>query len=338
MELGGLNLKRIVPHGVIPGLLARVHEDIDYNKLLAETTKYGGEGDDVSYMMKLDNVSTASQVGGANVWTDNIIPPSATFDQILIPYYSIWAKYNTNPMTENKLNKLGVGVSEKRLKEALCLTSMNQRRAHGTLFGYDNTQTQGIYNNAISTIALPNDSNSQANLSSYVPGELAEFIISILRDMQNVSWNRLKPIIIVANIDAINYIRSKIVPYSAYFQQGSTQTVAVMANNITNEFAGFSIDYVECSYMKGRGTGGKDVLMFIAPGLSKQESSDRKATNFIDSIADNQYMNTFIDEPLELQEGTNPPVYNVQDNWLRSVVSPGIVLRKEAVRIVEYEY
>ena len=333
-----MNFERIFPHAKAPGIIGKLYESIEYNAVIGKRTNYGTRGDDVLYVTLADEISANSVVGGSSIWRKDIPKNDGTLRQMAVPYYEVQTSFTTNINEEAKFDKLGVGKSLVEFKKIISLQAMAQRRAHITFFGADASENQGLFNAASETTSLPADSASNDKLTTYIPGELMEFLVSQARELGNLSYNMLKPIVIVAPIDAINYIRSKIVPLTAYQEKGAgTSSIAKIFENVVYDMNGLNVKLVPCSYMKGKGASNTDVMLIVAPGVEIPEE-DRDSTGYFNTVSAHDYVNTFIDDALEYEEYQNPEMYQSHEWVMNSIYTPAYTVRADAIRAIEYNY
>lgn len=330
------NLKRLFPNAVLPNVFSKLFENIEYQKTLGMQSKHGARGIDALYGLTIDNISSSATVGTASTWMNNEHKNEATIGQIEAPYYKIKSAFQTTADSEAKFGRMGGNISEVELKRAITFQAMAQRKAYLTFFGAN--KKEGLFNSAGTTSSLPADTAGATKLSSYIAGELLEFLAGEIRTIQNISYNMLKPLVIVAPLDAINYLKSKVVPLTNYQQKGAgTDSVASALESIIFDMNGLQVEFVSCSYLKGKGTSGKDVMLLIAPGLTDEELG-RDSTAYLNSAIKNNDVNTFMDEGLPLTETTNPSINGVNSWFVEHITTAGICVRQEAIRKIEYEY
>lgn len=332
-----MNFERIFPHASAPGLIQKLYEPIKYNAVIGKKTKYGSRGDDVLYRMKVEEISANSVVGGSSTWRKDIPKNDGVLGQMAIPYYKVQSSFTTNIDEETKFSKLGIGKSIIEFKKAITLQAMAQRRAHITFFGADASENQGLFNASSETVVLPADSGNNTELSSYIPSELFDFLVSQVREVSNLSYNMLKPIVIVAPINAINYLKSKLIPVSSYIKDSSSLTIAQVFENVIYDMNGMNVEFVPCSYMAGKGSGNKDVMLIVAPGV-EAEAEDRDSTAYFNSFSSDDFVNTFIDDALEYEEYQNPEINQAKEWVMTSIYTPAYTVRADAIRSIEYEY
>ena len=334
------NMKRIFPNVVLPGVVSKLYEKIDYKKVLGDITKQGARGIDAVYKLVLDNTSSNTNVGTASTWMNNIAKNEASLSQIEAAYYKIMSSIQTTTDSEAKFEQIGADISEYELKKAITFQAMAQRKAHITFFGANPNGKEGLFNNVSETTALPQDSGTNETLTSYIPGELLDTLASEIRQIQNLSYNMLKPLVIVAPLNAINYLKSKVVPLADYQQKGAgTSSIADTLGDIVYDMNGLRIEFVACSYLAGKGTSGKDVMLFVAPGITQEEAeSGKDSTAYLNNVLKDNYINTIMDEALPLTETINPSINGVNSWFVEHIITPGIFLRSEAIRALEYSY
>ena len=193
-----MNFDRIFPHAIDPDWASNLYESIDYNAAIGKRTNYGELGVDVLYKMLVDNISANTVVGGSSIWRNDIVKNDGSFRQMAIPYYSVQTSYTVNPKEEAKFSKIMLGKSIYDFKDSISLQAMGQRRGHIVFFGADASENQGLFNAASETTSLPTDSGSHTTLTTYIPGELMEFLVSQVRAVSDLSYNMLRPTVIVA--------------------------------------------------------------------------------------------------------------------------------------------
>ncbi len=333
-----MNFERIFPHAVAKGIVKKLYESIDYNAAIGKRTNWGSRGVDVLYHMMADEISANTVVGNSSIWRRDIPANDGTLKQMAIPYYKVQTSYTVDADSEAHFEKLDLGISEQEFKRAISIQSMGMRRAHIVFFGADATEKQGLFNASSETTALPADSASNTKLTTYIPGELLDFLVAQIRKISDLSYNMLKPITIVAPIDAINYLRSKIVPLTNYQEKGAgTSSIAKVFENIVYDMNGINVKLVPCSYMKGKGSGSKDVMLIIAPGIEVKEE-EMGSTAYFNNVGQDDYVNTFMDDALEFQEYPNPEIDEVRKTVFTSIYTPAYSVRADAIRSIEYTY
>ena len=333
-----MNFQRIFPHAKSPNLIQKLYERINYNAVIGKRTKYGSRGDDVLYVTKVEEISMNSVVGGSSIWRRDIPKNDGVLGQMAIPYYKVQSSFTVNRDDEEKFSKLGINKSLFEFKKQITIQSMNIRRAHMTFFGADAFEAQGLFNASSETTSLPADSGSNSTLTTYIPGELMEFLVAQIRAISDLSYNMLKPIKIVAPLNAINYLKGKVVPLTSYQEKGAgTSSIAKVFENIVYDMNGMQVEFVPCSYMAGKGSGNKDVMLIVAPG-TEVEVENRDSTAYFNGFSEDDFINTFYDEALEYEEYMNPEMYQVKEQISTSILTPGYCVRDDSIRSIEYTY
>lgn len=333
-----MNFDRIVPFAADPNIASILFESIDYNAVIGKRTNYGSRGTDFLYKIIADTISGNTVVGGPSIWNNNIPKNDGTFRQISIPYYKVQTSYTVTIDEEAKFNLLMSNKSLIDFKKSISLQAMAQRRGHIVFFGADASENQGLFNAASETTSLPTDSGSHTTLTTYIPGELVEFLVSQVRAVSDLSYNMLRPTVIVAPINAINYIKSKIVPLTSYQEKGAgTSSIAQVFENVVYDMNGMKVQFVPCSYMAGKGSGSKDIMLFVNPGVEVKEE-DRNSTAYFNNFNNSGKINTFMDDAIEYEEWPNPEINRCKEWGMESIYTPAYTVRASAITALEYTY
>lgn len=330
------NFNRIFPSITKKGIVTNLYENFEYKKGIGKKTNYGKRGAEVMYQLKLDAISSSTVVGNASLWRNNITANDGVIGQYAVPYYKIQSKYTTDIDSRAKFDLMEAGVSEIEVKEKITLQAINQRLGYSTLFGFEGKQ--GLFNQASVTTPLTADSLGSTYLSTYVPGELLEFIVAQLRKMATSSYNTLKPIVIYGTYEGINYLKSKIIPLTNYQMKGAgTATISQTLESVVYELEGMKVELVPTTYCKGIGSASKDVFIFVAPGLER-ETVDNDSTALLNNINPEDTVNTFMDFALELERYENPPINQKNEVIFTTIATPAYTVRQDAITVMEYQY
>ena len=139
-------------------------------------------------------------------------------------------------------------------------------------------------------------------------------------------------------INAINYIKSKIVPLTSYQEKGAgTSSIAQVFENVIYDMNGMKVQFVPCSYMAGKGSGSKDIMLFVNPGVEVKEE-DRNSTAYFNNFNNGGKINTFMDDAIEYEEWTNPEVNRCKEWGMESIYTPAYTVRASAITALEYTY
>ena len=68
------------------------------------------------------------------------------------------------------------------------------------------------------------------------------------------------------------------------------------------------------------------------------KEENRDSTAYFNNFGNNGYVNTFMDDALELQEYQNPAMYQCTEWVMESIYTPGYTVRADAIRSIEYKY
>jgi hypothetical protein len=325
-------LTRIVPNSVIPGLVAPIFQKIPFRKFLAEVTRFGARGVDILYQTTVSRINTPTTIG--QQWRGDVDAVGFSLSQLGFPYYTIMARQEYTPNDESKFELTVPGVGLKKFQADLCEQGIYQRLHYATLFGFDSSQ--GIATNGTNT-SMPNDTSAHSTVQTYI---VAELMASIARGVMNATYGMAKPTVITAPLNMINYLQSIIVPLTSYQMPGAgVDSVAGTLKRIISEWLGVGpITWVPDNALAGKGTAGKDLILFIAPGLSEQEAGQPENTNLVADNLKQNYRNTFMDMVDGLKEFQNPQVNGINSSIYSVQTTPGCLIRPEALVAVSYTF
>lgn len=335
MSIG--NVQRIYPSVSRPGVILPVNQNADFAKYFAEITKYGKESSAALYQDVISNYTTPTSIG--QQWRGSIDQVDLTNKQLAYYYYTIQAAYSFTRQQAATAADILQGISLADLLDKLSRMAINQRRHYASLFGFDPSETQGLINLATSE-SLPADSDSNQTITSYIVAELFAYLNEKVRDIMDVSYGTLKPAVIVSSPRIIHYLQTAIIPLTSYLDVGSgTESVAGAFSKVSGQWLGIGkIEFVSDYLLQETGTNSTDQILFIAPGLSKQEAISEEFSQYLlDDIPSNA-ANTFMDSAGGLIKSTNPELHRTTSYDLSYKTTAGAVTRQDAVFVVEAAY
>ena len=335
--MAGSNLQRVVPHSIIPGIIAPVVQNADYIKAFAGITKFGEIGDDYAYLSTLERIHTPTTIG--QQWRGGIDSTQFTNNQLAYQYYTIAASYAYTDQQAAKLGKLMPGIGIEKLFSKLTRMGIAQRDHYGALFGFDPAQTQGLVKQG-TTASFPADTDSHTTISSYNPDELMAFMAGQARTAMNNTYGMAKPVIFMSSVRVVNWIKSVMINLTQYQMPGAgVDSIGGAYSRVVGEWLGVGkIEFIADDLLKAAGTNSTDVMLFIAPGLSEQDAVNPQYSQYqLDDLPINM-MNTFKDEAGGIIESRNPVIDRVTKVYLTLQTTPGAVTRADAVRVIEAAY
>lgn len=331
-------LNRLYPSVALPGLLVPNVQQVPFKKYLGKESRMGNLGVEQAYLTMVSHINSETQIG--QQWGSKMAKQSYALDQIALPYYRIEAYIEYNVDEQAKFEALSNGVALPDFLENLAKQGINQRRHQAIISGFDNTSGlgQGILANATAN-TMPADSNSRTTLVGYDPGELAQFLASIIRKAMDSTYGMAKPTVITSSARVINYLKSIIVPLGNSQQiGGGIDSAGGLLSRISNDWLGVgAVDFVEDNTLEGTGTDGADKIVFIAPGLDNQSQSDDENQNLVGQFNSINY-NTMCDVAEGLMRFDAPPSMGTFGAKYTFKMTPGVTLRSEAVQVVEVKY
>lgn len=335
--MAGNNLSRVVPHSIIPGVVAPINQDVDYKKIFAGITNYGKIGDDFLYLSTLEKIHTPTTIG--QQWRGGIDSAQFTNGQLGYQYYTIQARFEYTDQQAAKLAQLLPGVGVDMLLDKLCRQGVNQRRHYGALFGFDPAQTQGVVKQGV-TNSLPNDSDAHSTISTYNPDELLAFLASEARTAMNNSYGMAKPVIFMSSVQVINYIKTVMLNLTAYQMPGAgVDSIGGAYGRIVGDWLGVGkVEFIADDLLKGTGTAGDDLILLISPGLTDQDAVSPEYSQYQLSDLPANMMNTFMDSAGGLIRSQNPIINRVTSADYSLQTTPGAVIRQDAVRVIEADF
>lgn len=335
--MAGVNLQRVVPHSIIPGVVAPVNQNADYIKAFAGITKYGDLGSDYLYLTTLDKIDTPTTIG--QQWRGGVDTAQFSNNQLAWQYYTIQARMEYTDQQAAKLGKILPGIGIDQLLDKLCRQGINQRDHYGALFGFDPAQTQGLVKQG-TTATFPADSDAHTTISSYNPDELMAFMATQARTAMNNTYGMAKPVIFMSSVRTVNWIKSVMLNLTQYQMPGAgVDSIGGAYSRVVGEWLGVGkIEFIADDLLKGAGTNSSDLMLFVAPGLTEQDAVKPEYSQYLLGDLPMNMMNTFKDEAGGLIISRNPVINRVTSADYSLQTTPGAVIRADAVRVIEALY
>lgn len=331
-------MTRISPSVVIPGLLVPNVQQVPFEKYVGHKTNYGSLGKEQAYITIVSNINSETQVG--QQWGSQMAKQTYTLGQLGVPYYRVEAYVEYNVDEQAKFEELSNGVALPDFLENLAKQGINQRRHQAILYGFDSSNglNQGILANA-TQLNLPADSNNKQKLTEYDPMEMQSFLSLVVRRAMDTTYGMAKPCVIASSQRVINYLSSTIIPLVNSQKDGAgVDTIRGLFNRVVSEWLGVgAVEFVADATLEGTAAGGKDRIVFIAPGLDTQTSEDVEGVNLVGQLNSINY-NTWYDSAEGLMRFDAPPSMGTYGCKYTMKLTPGVTLRSEAVQVVDIAY
>lgn len=330
-------LTRLFPAAAVPGLLAPQVQDVEFKKYVGRETRLGTLDKNAIYIASVTNINSQAEI--SQQWQSELTNQSYTLGQIKAPYYMITAMYKYNTQEQAQFEALSNGVALPDFLENLARQAINQRRHEAILYGFDPATdlSQGILANA--TLSnLPNDTAGNTTLTSYNAAELAQFIASIIRDVMSASYGMLRPVVIASSPRTINYLQTIIVSLTESQKPGAgIDSVSGLVNRVVHWIGAGNIEFVQDVTLQDDTSG--DKIVFVARGMDEQSESVSEADsqNLVGKFNSIKY-NTWVDVCAGVMNYPKPVEFGEYASKLVFKMTPGVTLRKEAVRVVTAKY
>lgn len=327
-------LSRLQPSVAVNGLLVPQVQDVPFLEYIGHSTNFGNGATDAAYIASITNINGEAIVG--QQWGQEKAKSSYTLGQIQAPFYRVEAYIEWNVNEQARFEALSGGVALPDFLRNLATQAINQRAHEGILYGFDPATdlSQGILANA--TISnLPQDSAGADTLTTYNMAELQVFLAEIIRSVRNASFGMLVPTKIASSSRVINYLLSAIVPLTESQKEGAgVDTPAGMLNRVLNWLGAGQVKFIEDNTLQDDTNG--DKIVFVSTGLDKQIST-QDSQNLVGQFNSVNY-NTWYDRGQGLVNHPGVMDKGVYSELLEFKMTPGVTLRKEAVRVVTAKY
>lgn len=327
------SLSRIVPSTVLNSLISPVFQQTDWTKAISGLITQGDIADEKVYIPIIRFTNTSAQV--VQGWNTAIDRADLIVDQLEAVVYSINSRISFNTNDEVKFNRLTnralLGTYEDIVDQGVALAM------HMLAFYGANAQAkQGIIANATQS-ALPADSTGATKLSEYDLAELMQFLNKIVMNIRSASYNMLYPAVIYAPTEAIALIEQALVPFLNSANSGSVNSVGGTLNFALQEAGLPIVEFICDDTLKGKGTGGNDLMLFIAPKL-KETMRGQYDQNILSDKEYNAVHNTFMVATVQNMKEVNPKRDFTYSSLQMTKMTTGWVVRPEAVYAISYEF
>lgn len=235
---------------------------------------------DKAVYIKTLSVSTKAAIGQS---AGNQLPSvSFTAAMISTPTYLQRARAEYDHHDVAAANVWGVSLPEAQrlgMRQAIF-----QQTRNALLYGINAANGEGLLNTAGATYAnLPNDSGGHSTVLTYDNGEMATFLLktisSILSSMFMLG-NAHKVVILIPQRILAKWSYYGVVQITSYQREGAgSATITGMAQSIAG-WNGGEIEFCVDDTLIGKGSGGKDAIVFCVPELETQDTATINTNEF----------------------------------------------------------
>lgn len=328
------SLSRVVPSTTLNALISPVFQQTDWTKAISGLLTQGDIADDRVYIPIIRFTNTSAQV--VQGWNTAIDRADLIVDQLEATVYSINSRISFNTNDAVKFNRLTnrslLDTYEDIVDQGVALAT------HMLAFYGANAQAkQGIIANATQT-ALPADSAGATKLSEYDLAEMMQFLNKIVMNIRSATYNMVYPTVIYAPTEAIAIIEQALIPFLNSANSGSLNSVGGTLNFALREAGLPTIEFIADDTLKGKGAGGNDLMLFVAPKIRHTMSGGKHNQNILNDEEYNAIHNTFMITTVENMKEVNPQKDFTYSSLQMTKMTTGWVVRPESVYAISYEY
>lgn len=235
------------------------------------------------------------------------------------------------------------GVSLPQAEQLAMRQSIFQQMRSALLYGMTPSNGEGIVNTpGVTAITLPADSNGNTTVVTYDNGQMALFLLQIIVNIQTAAFQLGIPqkIVITSTQEVLGYlIEVGIVQLTSYQRPGGgTMTSAQLVKEIHEEWDN-EILYCFDDTLKGKGTGGTDLVIVTIPEVKVPDGTEPNTNEFAKlspGLLASNLMYVDMPAPREIYSGTMPQGFTHVTSELRS--SSGWILRPELTQLISMQY
>ena len=271
----------------------------------------------------------------------NVLPGcDIVASQISTPTYLMRSRAEYDHHDTNAAGNWGISVPE--AYQLGNRQGMNQQARNAALYGFNPQNGEGILNGAgITAVNLPPDTFGDTTASTYDAGQMAVFLlqqIAALKTRMNQLGQPLRITILGPQRILSIFTYSGIVQLTSVQRPGggsftTMQVIAWILEENKDELFWAYDDSLE-----GKGAGGNDAVLIVAPEIKKPTAPKFNTNIFADlSPALDATVIQYADmaAPLEI---TVPLAAGATDTTYEQRITSGWVLRGEAVTVVSMQY
>jgi len=241
-----------------------------------------GEGDLYVYIRGLD-VRTRAAAG--QVAYNQLPGPQVTPSWASTPTYLMRARAEWDHHDESAYAKLGINLPE---ANRLAMRQGHIQLARNLLlYGMNAANGEGLVNaQGGTTINLPADSNGHSTVTTYDPGQMAQFILQTIQAIKTRMFQLGMPreVVIIGPQRVLGQFDYAVVELTSYQRPGAgSQTVRGEIDDILKtQRDTFLWGYDDT--LIGKGNGGTDAVIMIIPEIQRPNGNDPWNTNIFATL------------------------------------------------------
>ena len=332
MSIG--NLSRVVNAVNIPGIVTPVFQSTPFAEMLSDMPRLGDISSPMAYMTSITNTSSNASI--SNGWAPAVDRADFTVGQLSSLFYAINSKVDYTEEDEKGFSKL-TGQSLIETLRYISEQGVNNRAHILCSYGSEDGYQQGIATQATKT-NLPADSTGATTVVTYNPVEMVKFLTKTINEIRNLTYDASMPTVIFAPINFVSYIETELVDFlNSANAGGLTSIIGTM--NLAQMLANKKTLVIHADdTLKGRGAGGKDAFLLVAPRITNRDKAGRFNQNLLAEGTNNALHNTLMIASVLDQIDVNPKVNRVYSETHLTKLTSGWLIRKDTAILCTYTY
>ena len=297
-----------------------------------------GEGDLLVYAKRLDlrTYASAGQMAPNQLPGVAFTPSMISTATYLNRYRAEWdhhdvAAYNRWGINLVNAYSYGLRQADVQLSRTALLYGMNASNGEGLV------NTAGAY-----TVSLPADSNAHTTVTTYDPGQMAQWLIQQVISLK-VRMNQLgipRKIVIVGPQRVLGYFEGEVVELTAYQRPGAgSASIRAEFEKILSEAGGDSVVWGYDDTLIGKGASSTDLVMIVCPEVERPEVDAQFNTNEFAKLTPSLNFNTSMyTDMVAPREILTPLPGGATDLVAERRTTSGWGIRPEAISLLSMSY
>jgi len=267
--------------------------------------------------------------------------PTFVSKLISVPTYLIRARAQYDHHDVAAAGNWDVSLPEAYRRAMWQTFAQNERSA--LLYGFQPANGEGLLNaNGATATSLPPDSNGNTSFSTYDNGEMALFMLQTLVALQIRMYQAAgdnNRIVILGPQRILGAMQKSNIVQVTQFQRAGAGTAATgQVISAQMESAGDNVVWAYDDTLIGKGAGGTDAIVIVAPEIEKQEGSMPDTNAFAGLMPSLDACTLQLTDMPAPREIIAPLPGGATDCTYEKRVTPGWAVRPEAITIVSMAY
>lgn len=270
----------------------------------------------------------------------NVLPGiSATFELLSAPTYTIRARsqYTNNDIVATN----NWGVSHVEIEKLGRHQGIFQQIRNAALYGMNPANGEGLINMIGAThTTLPADSYGNTTAKTYDNGEMSQFLVQLIVDIQNriLMTGRGKRFSILGPLRLLNKWQTDIIQLTQYQREGAgSATVVEMIEKVVSRL-GCTLDWGYDDTLIGKGAGGTDAVIITVPELNLSQQVSVSTDQFSKLANGLTATNAIFSDMTVPMDMMGPLGAEATDVVSQIRITSGWSIRPEALTILSVQY